>query len=72
VWANSHRPSVRWYLIALVPDVTKAFEGKPLVGFAVAFGGVLLVGGVIELARRVIAWQRRRAAAGAGGGEPGA
>ncbi len=41
----------------------KAFEDKPLVGFAVAFGGVLLVSGIIELARRIIAWRRRRTAA---------
>ncbi len=38
----------------------KAFEDRPLVGFLVAFGGVLLVSGIIEAARRIIAWQRRR------------
>jgi membrane-associated protein len=38
----------------------KAFEDKPLAGFAVAFGGVLLVSGIIELARRLIARRRRR------------
>jgi membrane-associated protein len=38
----------------------KAFEDQPLVGFAVAFGGVLVVTGIIELARRIIAWRRRR------------
>jgi membrane-associated protein len=46
----------------------KAFEDRPLVGFAVAFGGVLLVSGVIELARRIIAWRRRRMNGQAGGG----
>jgi membrane-associated protein len=50
----------------------KVFEDKPLVGFAVAFGGVLLVSGMVELARRVIAWRRRKAAERAGGGPPGA
>jgi len=42
----------------------KAFEDKPLVGFAVAFGGALVVSGIVEVIRRVIAW-RRRAAPGA-------
>jgi membrane protein DedA with SNARE-associated domain len=37
----------------------KAFEDRPLAGFVVAFGGVLLVSGIIEVARRVIAWRRR-------------
>jgi membrane-associated protein len=41
----------------------KAFEDKPLVGFAVAFGGALVVSGIVEVIRRVIAW--RRAAPGA-------
>jgi membrane-associated protein len=40
----------------------KAFEDKPLVGFAVAFGGVLLVSGIVELVRRMVAWRRRKAA----------
>ncbi|HEX9039781.1 MAG TPA: DedA family protein [Trebonia sp.] len=48
----------------------KAFEDKPLVGFAVAFGGVLFVSGLIELARRIIAWRRRRARAQAGDDPP--
>jgi membrane protein DedA with SNARE-associated domain len=37
----------------------KAFEGKPLVGFAVAFGGALVVSGLIEVIRRVIAWRKK-------------
>ena len=48
----------------------KAFEDRPLAGFAVAFGGVLLVSGIIELARRLIAWRRRRTAAHADDAEP--
>lgn len=48
----------------------KAFEDKPLVGFAVAFGGVLLVSGIIELARRVIAWRRGRTGGRADRGRP--
>ena len=38
----------------------RAFEDRPLVGFAAAFGGVLLVSAIIEVARRIIAWRRRR------------
>jgi membrane protein DedA with SNARE-associated domain len=38
----------------------KAFEHKPVVGFAVAFGGALVVSGLIELIRRVIAWRKKR------------
>jgi hypothetical protein len=40
----------------------KAFEDKPVVGFAVAFGGVLLMSGIVELTRRTVAWRRRKAA----------
>ena len=43
----------------------KAFEDKPLVGFAVAFGGALVVSGIVEVIRRVIAWRRRAVAPGA-------
>jgi membrane-associated protein len=50
----------------------KAFEDKPLVGFAVAFGGALVVSGIVEVIRRVIAWRRRAAAPGAGEEPPGA
>ena len=32
---------------------------KPLVGFAVAFGGALVVSGLVEAIRRVIAWRRK-------------
>jgi membrane protein DedA with SNARE-associated domain len=42
----------------------KAFENQPLLGFAVAFGGALLVSGIIELIRRVIAKRRERAKGG--------
>lgn len=38
----------------------KAFEDRPLVGFAVAFGGALAISGLIDLTRRVIAWRRGR------------
>jgi membrane-associated protein len=38
----------------------KAFEDNPLVGFAVAFGGVLVVSGLVEATRRVVAWWRKR------------
>lgn len=38
----------------------KAFENQPLAGFAVAFGGALVVSGVIELIRRLVAWRQRR------------
>lgn len=37
----------------------RAFEHRPVAGFAVAFGGALLVSGIVELARRVIARRRR-------------
>ena len=48
----------------------KAFEDRPVVGFAVAFGGVLLVSGIIELARRTIGWRRRRIKGQAGDDSP--
>jgi membrane protein DedA with SNARE-associated domain len=49
----------------------KAFEDKPLAGFAVAFGGALVVSGIVEVIRRVIAWRRLAAAPGAvSDGEP--
>lgn len=38
----------------------KAFENQPLLGFAVAFGGALVISGLIELIRRAIAWHRKR------------
>lgn len=41
----------------------KAFEHQPLLGFAAAFGGALVVSGIIELIRRVIAWRKQRARA---------
>jgi membrane-associated protein len=38
----------------------KAFEDNPLVGFAVAFGGVLVVSGLVEAVRRVVAWRKKK------------
>ena len=38
----------------------KAFEDKPLAGFAVAFGGALVVSGLVEAIRRIIAWRKKR------------
>ncbi len=51
----------------------KAFENQPIVGFAVAFGGALVVSGIVELVRRGIGWQRARsrAARGESAAEPG-
>lgn len=39
----------------------KAFEDQPLVGFAAAFGGALVISGLVELVRRVIAWRAKKA-----------
>jgi len=30
----------------------------PVVGFAVAFGGALVISGIIELIRRIVAWRK--------------
>jgi membrane protein DedA with SNARE-associated domain len=38
----------------------KAFEDMPVAGFAVAFGGALVISGLIELIRRLIAWRKAR------------
>jgi membrane protein DedA with SNARE-associated domain len=38
----------------------KAFEDQPLVGFAVAFGAALVVSGLVEAVRRLIAWRKKR------------
>jgi membrane protein DedA with SNARE-associated domain len=38
----------------------KAFENMPVVGFAVAFGGVLVISGIVELIRRIIAWRKAK------------
>jgi membrane protein DedA with SNARE-associated domain len=38
----------------------KAFEDRPVVGFAVAFGGALVISGLIELIRRIIAWRNAK------------
>jgi len=48
----------------------KAFEDKPLVGFAVAFGGALVVSGIVEVIRRVIAWRRAAAPSAVSDEEP--
>lgn len=51
----------------------QAFEHDPLLGFAVAFGGVAVVSGAVEGGRRAWAWWRARSLAAAGGApiEPG-
>jgi membrane protein DedA with SNARE-associated domain len=38
----------------------KAFQNMPVVGFAVAFGGVLVISGLVELIRLIIAWRKHR------------
>lgn len=38
----------------------KAFENRPVLGFAVAFGGVLVISGLVELIRRIIAWRKAK------------
>jgi membrane-associated protein len=38
----------------------KAFQDRPVVGFAVAFGGVLVISGLVELIRLIIARRKRR------------
>jgi membrane-associated protein len=43
-----------------------AFEHMPVVGFAVAFGGVLVISGIVEGVRRLIAWRRGRSAGSTG------
>ena len=52
-----------WYAFLAGRLGGKAFEDQPLVGFAVAFGGALVISGIIELIRRLIAWRRREKAA---------
>ncbi len=47
----------------------KAFKDNPIVGFAVAFSGALVVSGLIELIRRLVAW-RNKASRGAADEEP--
>jgi membrane protein DedA with SNARE-associated domain len=37
----------------------KAFQNMPVVGFAVAFGGVLVISGLVELIRRIIVWRKK-------------
>jgi membrane-associated protein len=37
----------------------KAFEHMPVAGFGVAFGGALVISGLVELVRRIIARRRR-------------
>jgi membrane-associated protein len=38
----------------------KAFEDQPLVGFAVAFGGALVISALVEVIRRLVAWRKAR------------
>jgi membrane protein DedA with SNARE-associated domain len=38
----------------------KAFENKPVLGFVVAFGGALVISGLVELIRRIIAWRKKK------------
>jgi hypothetical protein len=38
----------------------KAFEDQLVAGFAVAFGGALVISGLIEVIRRTIGWRRMR------------
>ena len=38
----------------------KAFEDQPVVGFAVAFGGALVISGLVEVIRRLVAWRKAR------------
>jgi membrane protein DedA with SNARE-associated domain len=52
-----------WYAFLAGRLGGKAFENQPLLGFAVAFGGALVISGIIELIRRLIAWRRRQRAA---------
>ena len=49
-----------WYAFLAGRLGGKAFEDKPLVGFAVAFGGALVVSGLVEAVRRLIAWRKRK------------
>lgn len=52
-----------WYAFLAGRLGGKAFEDQPLLGFAVAFGGALVISGIIELIRRLVAWRRRERAA---------
>ena len=52
-----------WYAFLAGRLGGQAFEDQPLLGFAVAFGGVFVISGIIELIRRFIAWRKKRAAA---------
>lgn len=38
----------------------KAFDDKPWAGFLVAFGAALVISGLVEAIRRLVAWYRRR------------
>ena len=50
-----------WYAFLAGRLGGQAFEHQPLLGFVVAFGGVLVVSGIIELIRRFIGWRKKRA-----------
>jgi membrane protein DedA with SNARE-associated domain len=49
----------------------KAFEDKPVAGFAVAFGAAFVVSGIVEGIRRLIKWRRGSRKADAGEASPG-
>jgi membrane protein DedA with SNARE-associated domain len=51
-----------WYAFLAGRLGGKAFENQPVLGFVVAFGGALVISGIVELIRRFIAWRRKRAA----------
>jgi len=50
-----------WYAFLAGRLGGQAFEHQPLLGFVVAFGGALVVSGIIELIRRFIGWRKKRA-----------
>src|SRR5580693_4862352 len=41
----------------------KAFEDQPLVGFAVAFGGALVISELVEVIRRLVDWRNKKRSA---------
>lgn len=50
-----------WYAFLAGRLGGQAFEHQPLLGFVVAFGGALVVSGIIELIRRFIGWRKKLA-----------
>jgi len=51
-----------WYAFLAGRLGGKAFENQPVLGFVVAFGGALVISGIVELVRRFIAWRKKQAA----------